>query len=117
MVSCLTRLCPLLVEEDNVSRFSPTRRPGDGDQVVPVGGRLVGPGEPPAVGRAPGDGGGAAGELNEASGQGGSRGANGIVPLGPTDNDVVGGVEQPWTHLIGWGASEGAGEGAGSRQA
>ena len=75
------------------------------------------PGEPPAVGRAPGDGGGAAGKAEEASGQGGSRGANGIDPLGATDNDVVGGVAPPCTHLIGWGASGGPGGGAGSRQA
>jgi len=57
-----------------------------------VDGRLVEPEEPSTVGRAPGDGDGAAGEAKEPSGQGGSRGASGSDPLDPTDNDTGGSV-------------------------
>jgi len=92
----------------------------DGCTAGSVDGRLVEPEEPPAVGRAPGDGDGAAGEAKEASGQGGGHGASAIEPLGSADNDVGGsggGAEAPWTHLIGWEASGGPGGGTGSRQA
>ena len=85
-----------------------------------VGGGLVEPGKPPAVGRAPGDGGGAAGVATGASGHGGSRVPNGIDPRGPTDRDTggsVGGTEPPCTHLIGWGQGGGHGGGADARQA
>ena len=85
-----------------------------------VDGRLVEPEEPSAVGRAPGDGDGAAGEAKEASGQGGSRSANGSDPLDPTDNDTGGsvcGTKSPCTHLTGWRASGGHGGGAVCRQA
>ena len=77
------------------------------------------PKEPPAVGHAPGDGNGAAGQAKEASGQRGSRGANGMYLVDPADNDTgrsVGGTKSPCTHLIGWGASGGHGGGAVSRQ-
>jgi len=85
-----------------------------------VEGRLVEPEVPSAVDRAPGDGDGAAGEAKQASGQGGSRGANGSIPLGPTNNDTggsVGGTKSPCTHLAGWRASGGHGGGAVCRQA